>query len=738
MPKPAGQFARKVHDDHGEHPRIGLIDFMQAMVGQVDDARGHEGAYGRHGRPDVQHLNLAEGIPLAELDYMPVALGYRYPALQDKVYAPVRFAFRNDGVAGLVAGPAEIGLYYANVLGTQAAEERVLLQPRDINHEYNVRIGRPKRKRAWRFFRAEHRLDKGPCLDDSGSRMETTNELPDSAYADLGSLVETASVLMEKQPEEGLRIAREVVERAREPSEAAAAIEAWRLLGFAKIAQADYEGALELFLEASEILVIRFGIEKKPSAFLNGMGSAYHHLGLYATAASYLQDAKRAIGPDMSPRSRASTLNNLGLVYYILGERKAAEEELRAAMEECLNAGLSDAALTIRTNLASVLMENGWQQEAKAEYEAIVAEAGEGGAQVLRAAALEGLAACLVIEDRLDEALSLNDQAMHIFRRHGAERDLAGTLVQRAELLLKAGKYEEALEAARVSLASPAAKAGHLRAPLLKVEAQALEALEQWERACVAWREFVQADPKDALSKSHSELLDKSLDEQRIAAATLETQLRRKAEDIARAQEAIIEVLAGAAEAKDDVTGEHVWRSARYVGILSMALIEDGKAGLDQAKAELYASTARLHDIGKLGVPDAILQKPGALNPEEWMAIKEHPLIGERILERASWRDVGAEYATAAFEIVGAHHERWDGSGYPRGLSGEDIPLGGRIMSVADVYDAMRSKRPYKEALPHEETMAFILAQSGSQFDPDICAAFKRCAPDFARIYSAY
>jgi tetratricopeptide (TPR) repeat protein len=550
--------------------------------------------------------------------------------------------------------------------------------------------------------------------------METTNELPDSADANLSSLVETASILMEKNPEEGLRIAREVVERAREPSEAAAAIEAWRLLGFAKIAQADYEGALELFLEASEILVIRFGMEKKPSAFLNGMGSAYHHLGLYATAASYLQDAKRALSPDMSPRSRASTLNNLGLVYYILGERKAAEDELRAAMEECLSAGLADCVLTIRANLASVLMENGYQHEAKAEYEAIVAAASERGAQGIRAAALEGIAACLALEERLDEALSHNDQAMRIFRRHGAERDLAGTLVQRAELLLKAGKHEEALEAARVSLASPAAKAAQLRAPLLKVKAQALEAMELWERACVAWREFVQADPKEALSKSHSELLDKSLDEQRIAAAALETQLRRKAEDIARAQEAIIEVLAGAA------------------GILSMALIEDGKAGLDQSKAELYASTARLHDIGKLGVPDAILQKPGALSPEEWMAIKEHPLIGERILERASWRDVGAEYATAAFEIVGAHHERWDGSGYPRGLSGEAIPLGGRIMSVADVYDAMRSKRPYKEALTHEETMAFILDQSGKQFDPEICAAFKRCAPDFARIYSAY
>jgi HD-GYP domain-containing protein (c-di-GMP phosphodiesterase class II) len=425
-------------------------------------------------------------------------------------------------------------------------------------------------------------------------------------------------------------------------------------------------------------------------------------------------------------------------VYYILGERKAAEDELRAAMEECLSAGLADCVLTIRANLASVLMENGYQHEAKAEYEAIVAAASERGAQGIRAAALEGIAACLALEERLDEALSHNDQAMRIFRRHGAERDLAGTLVQRAELLLKAGKHEEALEAARVSLASPAAKAAQLRAPLLKVKAQALEAMELWERACVAWREFVQADPKEALSKSHSELLDKSLDEQRIAAAALETQLRRKAEDIARAQEAIIEVLAGAAEAKDDVTGEHVWRSARYVGILSMALIEDGKAGLDQSKAELYASTARLHDIGKLGVPDAILQKPGALSPEEWMAIKEHPLIGERILERASWRDVGAEYATAAFEIVGAHHERWDGSGYPRGLSGEAIPLGGRIMSVADVYDAMRSKRPYKEALTHEETMAFILDQSGKQFDPEICAAFKRCAPDFARIYSAY
>ncbi|HAE21222.1 MAG TPA: hypothetical protein DCG47_02720 [Spirochaetaceae bacterium] len=568
--------------------------------------------------------------------------------------------------------------------------------------------------------------------------MITDNELPIDPSVNLSSLVETASLLMEKNPEEGLRIAREVVDRARTATEAAAAIEAWRLLGFAKIAQADYEGALELFLEASEILVIRFGMEQKPSAFLNGMGSAYHHLGLYATAASYLQEAKRALSPDMGPRSRASTLNNLGLVYFILGERKAAEEELRAALEECQSAGLADCVLTIRANLASVLMENGYQAEAKTEYEAIVAAAREYGTQVIRAAALEGIASCLVLEERLDEALTLNDEALRIFRQHGAERDLASTLVQRAELLFKAGRYDEALEAAKVSLASPAAKAAQLRAPLLKVKAQALEALGLWERACVAWRKFVEADPKEALSKSHSELLDRSLDEQRMAAATLETQLRRKAEDIARAQEAIIEVLAGAAEAKDDVTGEHVWRSARYVGILSMALIEAGKAGLDQAKAELYASTARLHDIGKLGVPDAILQKPGALSPEEWEAIKEHPLIGERILERASWRDVGAEYATAAFEIVGAHHERWDGSGYPRGLSGKAIPLGGRIMSVADVYDAMRSKRPYKEALSHEETMAFILEQSGRQFDPEVCAAFEHCAADFERIFSAY
>ncbi len=568
--------------------------------------------------------------------------------------------------------------------------------------------------------------------------MEKNGELVENPRENLSSLVETASLLMEKNPEEGSRLAYHVVERARGPEEAAAAIEAWRLLGFAKIAQADYEGALELFLEASEILVIRFGIEKKPSAFLNGMGSAYHHLGLYATAASYLQDAKRALSPDMSPRSRASTLNNLGLVYCILGERKAAEEELRAALEECQGATLADCVLTVRANLASVLMENGYQDEAKAEYEAIIAAAGDSDEQGIRAMGLEGLASCLALEGRLDEALTLNDEALRAFRRLGAERDLAGTLVQRAKLLLRADRHEEALEAARVSLASPAAKAAQLRAPLLRVQAQALEALELWEQACLAWREFVEADPNEALSKSHSELLDRSLDEQRMAAAALETQLRRKAEDIARAQEAIIEVLAGAAEAKDDVTGEHVWRSARYVGILSMALIEAGKSGLDQAKAELFASTARLHDIGKLGVPDAILQKPGALSPKEWLSIKEHPLIGERILERASWRDVGAEYATAAFEIVGAHHERWDGTGYPRGLKGAAIPLGGRIMSVADVYDAMRSKRPYKEALSHEETLAFILEQSGRQFDPEVCAAFERCAADFERIFSAY
>lgn len=221
-----------------------------------------------------------------------------------------------------------------------------------------------------------------------------------------------------------------------------AVTEAWRILGFKRIAQTDYEGALELFLEVTENLAARFGVDGKPASFLSGIGSAYHHLGFYATAESYLEEAKGKLDGSSPYRVRASVHNNLGLILYLSGDRERAERELRTALAACEGSGDEACVVYVLTNLASVLGEDGKAEESERVYTQIL---------------------------------------------------------ERAKAL----------------------------------------------------------------------------------------------------------------EAKDDVTGAHVRRAARYVGVIAAALIDDGRPDIDRAKAELFAATAKLHDIGKLVVPDAILQKPG-------------------------------------------------------------------------------------------------------------------------------
>jgi putative two-component system response regulator len=178
-------------------------------------------------------------------------------------------------------------------------------------------------------------------------------------------------------------------------------------------------------------------------------------------------------------------------------------------------------------------------------------------------------------------------------------------------------------------------------------------------------------------------------------------------------EEEIIFRLALAVEYRDNDTGDHTWRVARYSQIMAEAL------GLDPEFCRRLYLAAPLHDVGKVAIPDGILLKKGRLDGAEMATIRTHADIGQRILG-----DSASELIRLAAEIAGGHHEKWDGSGYPQGLAGEAIPLAARIVAVADVFDALTSARPYKSAMPAEEALRCIQAESGRHFDPDCVAAF--------------
>lgn len=206
----------------------------------------------------------------------------------------------------------------------------------------------------------------------------------------------------------------------------------------------------------------------------------------------------------------------------------------------------------------------------------------------------------------------------------------------------------------------------------------------------------------------------------------LEAMVAEQVREIAEAQMETIFALAKLAESRDDATGQHLDRVQACCRLVAEALCarDDPEMPIDEAFLKNIEQASPLHDVGKVGIADAILLKPGKLTPEEFERMKEHAVIGAKTLESVQARFPHNAFIALGIDIARSHHEKWNGTGYPDGLAGDAIPLSARIMAIADVYDALRSRRCYKDAVSHEAAVGILQEGRGSHFDPRVVDAF--------------
>ena len=227
------------------------------------------------------------------------------------------------------------------------------------------------------------------------------------------------------------------------------------------------------------------------------------------------------------------------------------------------------------------------------------------------------------------------------------------------------------------------------------------------------------------LDDQRQELLDFNINLQRL--------VWEHSEKVLELQHSILTAMANLVENRDSVTGRHVERTQHGLEIMLNALKDVGlyRDQIDEWNFTQMLWSAQLHDLGKIAISDSILCKPGKLTAEEFDVIKDHTVLGMRIIDGISQNTSENEFFDHARIFAGAHHEWWNGKGYPNGLSGEDIPLQGRLMAIVDVYDALTSARPYKEAISHEEAVDVILSERGTHFEPVLVDLFTAVSGQF-------
>ncbi|WP_188904661.1 diguanylate cyclase [Deinococcus aerophilus] len=427
---------------------------------------------------------------------------------------------------------------------------------------------------------------------------------------------------------------------------------------------------------------------------LVNIGHTYHALRQYEAAREYLTLGLEAARAAENLGTQLAALGTLGLVYKSMRQPEDATAMLDMALELASQHGFSRDIIDLSDNLGQVWMERGVPQRALEMHQQSLEVAQEIEDAQGTASALLGLGRAAAALNRLADAAHHLQHALAVTQQHRLRNE---EVLVHAEL---AGVHEQL---GQLASALKHHKEFHRLERLLFNEenesrTQTLTARHAAERARMESESYRQI----------GELAQRAREE---AEQTVQVRTR----ELEQAQLEMVTRLGFAGEYRDDLTGAHTLR----VGELSCQLAH--VMNLDATEAELLKWAARLHDIGKIGISDAVLLKPGRYTPEEFERMKLHTVIGAKMLQGSQ-----SPLLLMAEQIALTHHERWDGQGYPRGLSGTEIPQVGRIVAVADVYDALTNERPYKPAWSPAEALEEVRRLSGTQFDPQVVGALEQ------------